>query len=94
MEMDVYTNSPVKAMIVRIGTRRKDPRIMTQQKAELILDSLFAAEPRLWKEYGTYFAATTVPSSVPGKEDWIEFRVMESDRLHIEMVKSLGKYLK
>lgn len=70
-------------------------RLQTQQRAEVVLNSLFRVSPELAKDYGTYFAATTVPVSSSEKDiNWIEFRFIPSERLHIEVLKSLKKYVR
>lgn len=70
--------------------KRKD----AQQKADLILQTLFRGTPALAKEYGPLFSATSIPGS--SSEDdaaWIEFRFMPSELLHIEALQSLKKYV-
>jgi hypothetical protein len=65
-----------------------------QQKADLILQSLFRGTPGLAKEYGPLFSATSIPGN-SGEDDaaWIEFRFMPSELLHIEALQSLKKYV-
>jgi len=65
-----------------------------QQRAWLILNALYAAEPQLEKEYGTYFAPTALPVQGALKENnWIEFRIVPTERLHIEVLQRFEKYM-
>jgi len=70
----------------------KRQRNETQRKAEFILYSLFTMEPNLEMKYGTYFAAAVVPVEPHKGANWVEFRIIPSEHLHIEMMKSVGKY--
>lgn len=73
----------------------KRRRVDQQSKSIFILDSLYKAEPKLAIEYGRYFAATVIPASpVQRERNWIEFRIITSERLHIKMIKRLGKHLR
>jgi hypothetical protein len=68
--------------------------LQTQQQAWLLLNSLYAVEPRLESEYGAYFVATALPVQGAHEEnDWIEFRIVPSDRLHIEVLQKFEKYM-
>jgi len=66
-------------------------RTERQQIAESILNSLYKVEPGLLKYYGT-FTATTIPIPPNQKDNWVEFRIVPSEHLHIELMKSLNKY--
>lgn len=70
----------------------KRQRNEMQHKAELILYSLYKVEPNLEREYGIYFAAAAVPVEQLKRDNWVEFRIIPSEHLHIEMIKSLEKY--
>ena len=71
----------------------KEMRAKMQERAGLILSSLFALEPQLEKSYGDYFAATALSVGAGVKEtDWIEFRIVPTERLHIDVLLRLGKY--
>ena len=71
----------------------KEMRSKMHERAGLILSSLFALEPELEKTYGAYFAATALSVGAGVKEtDWIEFRIVPTERLHIEVLLRLGKY--
>jgi hypothetical protein len=69
-------------------------RFQLQGRALLILNSLYAAEPALEKQYGKYFAATSLPLDGPPKEAaWIEFRIIPAERFHIILLQRLEKYM-
>jgi hypothetical protein len=63
-----------------------------QRVSELILYSLFKVEPELERKFGIYFAATVIPVLPHKKTNWVEFRILPSEHLHVEMIKSLEKY--
>jgi hypothetical protein len=75
--------------------QNKNLRSQVQENARFILDSLYAALPELEKKYGSYFTYAPVPLP-PGADireaNWIEFRIVPTERLHIEFLKRLGKY--
>lgn len=66
-------------------------RTERQHIAESILNSLYKVEPGLLKYYGV-FTATTIPIPSNQKDNWVEFRIVPSEHLHIELMKSLNKY--
>lgn len=66
-------------------------RLTGQYIAESIVDSMYKVEPALQKHYGI-FAPTAVPDEPDKKYNWVEFRIVPSERVHIEMMKSLNKY--
>lgn len=68
-------------------------RIKVQRMVGLIQDALLQAEPELGRKYSTYFAATaqpTTPHELTSKE--MEFRIIPSELLHIEVLQKLVKY--
>lgn len=68
-------------------------RMEAQRMIGLIQDALFQAEPELGRKYSTYFAAAaqpTTPHERTGEE--MEFRVIPSEQLHIEVLQKLVKY--
>ncbi len=68
-------------------------RVLSQRQAEAILTSLFRVSPELQKEYGAYFAASALPAMPADKEgNLVEFRLLPSERLHIDVLRSLQKY--
>ncbi len=72
----------------------RDIRHDTQDKAELILDTLYMVEPELEMKYGTYFEATAIPVySAETDTDWVIFRIIPSEQLHIGVLQKLEKYI-
>ena len=72
----------------------KQKRKEMRERAGLVLNSLYNEEPELETEYSRYFAATVISADVPEyQQDWIEFRVVPSRRLHVEVIQRLQKYL-
>jgi hypothetical protein len=70
--------------------KRKDMR----NRAGLVLNSLYNEEPELEMKYSKYFAASVISADIPEyQSDWIEFRVVPSRQLHIEVIQRLQKYL-
>ncbi len=65
-------------------------RIRGQHIAGSIMDSMYTVEPALMKYYGI-FAPTAQPDK-PGAKNWVEFRIVPSERVHVEMMESLNKY--
>jgi hypothetical protein len=71
----------------------RELRSRMQERAALILQSLYAIEPALEKNYGTYFTAAAMPVNATIEEtNWIEFRIVPTERLHIEVLQRLEKY--
>ena len=71
----------------------KELRSEGRRMAALILNDLYAAAPVLEKQYGKYFAVTSLPADAPSREPgWIEFRLIPTERLHIEVLQRLEKY--
>lgn len=70
-------------------------RTVTMERAGLVLNSLYAAEPALERQFWMYFAATAVPLDPKARDvDWIEFRIVPTERLHIEVLQRLEKYVR
>ncbi len=68
--------------------------LQSQQTAWLILNSLYAEEPLIEKQYGAYFTAAALPVSGPFDESRrVEFRIVPTDRLHIEVLQRFEKYM-
>jgi len=68
-------------------------RYQLQERASLVLDLLYAAVPDLEKKFGEYFAVTAVPErTLREKFGWVEFRMVPTERLHIEVIERLEKY--
>jgi hypothetical protein len=72
----------------------RQARFATQDRATLILNSLFASAPRLEKDYTRFFTATAIPilESPKKGEPGVEFRIIPTERLHIEMLERLEGY--
>lgn len=63
-----------------------------QHTAETILNSLYRAEPQL-TDYVIYFAAVSVPVIIKDELGWVEFKIVPSEQLHIDVLQSLEKYV-
>ena len=73
----------------------KKRKLQAQLRADLIVNSLYRVSPELEREYGKYFTTTAVLEDSPEKGiDWIEFRFIPTERLHIEVLQSLKKYVR
>ncbi len=97
---DEYTRSHVGVILVGSGyepdpdiPRNKVIRQQAQHRAEVVMDRMLSSDTRLAREFGTFFVAAAVPASVPGKgSDRIEFRIIPSEMLHVEVLQRLTKY--
>jgi hypothetical protein len=69
-------------------------RFEVQDKAVLILNSLFMSEPRLERDYTIFFTATAIPTLEPLKKEnsAVEFRIVPTERLHIDIIDRLHEY--
>jgi hypothetical protein len=68
-------------------------RMMVARMVAFIQDALFKLEPGLGKGYPTYFAAAVRPMNPrEGNIDIVEFRIISSEYLHIEVLEKLEKY--
>jgi hypothetical protein len=74
--------------------RNRQARFAVQDSAVLILNSLFAAEPKLEKKYTAFFTATAIPAVEPPGDggNAVEFRIVPTERLHIEVLERLERY--
>jgi len=71
----------------------KELRFEGQKMTAYILNTLYAAEPVLEKQYGKYFAVTAISAGPPVQEPkLIEFRMIPSERLHIQVLERLEQY--
>lgn len=72
----------------------RQARFAVQDSAVLILNSLFTAGPRLEKDYRTFFTATAIPAIEPPGErgSAVEFRIIPTERLHIDILDRLHNY--
>jgi hypothetical protein len=57
-----------------------------------IQDALFLEEPELGKEYASYFMSATGPIDASGASDEVDFIIVPSEFLHIEVLEKLEKY--
>lgn len=70
----------------------KELRFMAQERAVVILNALFSAEPKL-ENYAQYFAPSALPVTGSEKElALIEFRIIPTEQLHIEVLQRLEQY--
>ena len=97
-ELDI--RSRISLILISINFRHtKDTklnhelRLQIQERAALILNLLYAAEPELENKFGESFAVTAMPSSATGeKSTWVEFRMVPTERLHIDVLERLEEY--
>jgi len=66
-------------------------RIRGLRIADSIVESMYSVSPALMKHYGM-LAPTAVPDKPSAKYNWVEFRIVPSERVHVEMMESLNKY--
>jgi hypothetical protein len=88
--------------LIIVGTRlpisqdlklNKERRHDMLYSSELVLNALYKAEPALERNYSAYFAITVFQVDGTEKEtNWIEFRIIPTEQLHIEVLRRLGKY--
>ncbi len=68
-------------------------RARVQQMVGIIQDALFQLEPELGMRYAPYFVGAAQPASPQEKKsDVVEFRIVPSEFLHIEVLEKLEKY--
>ncbi|MEJ2684374.1 MAG: hypothetical protein P8Z71_08265 [Candidatus Sulfobium sp.] len=83
-----------KFRISRDRGLNRSMRSRMQQLADMVLNALYTADPRLERYYGGYFAASALPVNArSGEEGWIEFRIVPTERMHIEVLQRLEKYV-
>ncbi|MDA8433646.1 MAG: hypothetical protein M0Z60_11900 [Nitrospiraceae bacterium] len=69
-------------------------RLASEARAEKVLEALYNAEPLLQGRYAPYFASASMPAAPgTGEENRIEFRIVPSEQLHIEVLQRLRKYV-
>jgi hypothetical protein len=70
-----------------------EKKFQVHERAELILNSLFKVSPELDRNYNAFFAVTVVSGEfLKGEAEWVEFRFIPTERLHVEVLQSLKKY--
>ncbi|HEY6010394.1 MAG TPA: hypothetical protein VIX18_02905 [Nitrospirota bacterium] len=68
-------------------------RVKAQRMTGTLQDALFFEEPELGRKYGAYFAAAAQPTNPRDpNRDLVEFRIIPSEFLHIEVLEKLEKY--
>ena len=68
-------------------------RVKAQRMTGLLQDALFFEVPELGRKYGAYFAAAAQPANPrDANHDLVEFRIIPSEFLHIEVLEKLEKY--
>jgi len=68
-------------------------RVKAQRMVGFIQDALFQLEPGLGIRYATYFADAAQPTDPQEKKsEVVEFRIVPSEFLHIEVLEKLEKY--
>lgn len=68
-------------------------RKKVQHMVGMVQDALFEAEPELRAVYGPYFVVAAQPAPLREREsDVLEFRIVPSELLHIEVLQKLMKY--
>jgi hypothetical protein len=91
--LDFISISP-RAALGSGPVENKARRLKAQAYAEDLLDGLFASVPELQRDYAIYFEASAVSVYSAGDdEDWVEFRLAPSDRLHIDVLERVRKYV-
>jgi len=69
-------------------------RANAQLAMGLMQDALFQSEPELGRKYAAYFAAAALPAGLhETNADMVEFRIVSSELLHIEVMQKLMKYM-
>ncbi len=69
-------------------------KAQTEHAAHEILRSLYRAEPALGKNYPDYFTAAAIPVLDESKVGWVEFRIIASEQMHIDLLMKLEKYVR
>lgn len=68
-------------------------RLAMQHMSERVLDSLYKCEPELGRDYDIYFGAVSM-SVAPAEAGWVEFKVVSSEQIHIDVLLRLEKYVR
>jgi hypothetical protein len=101
---DRETRSNIKVILVSTMARvsddpalvknNKNMRHDAQLRAEGVLNALYATEPELETTYGLFFESNAMPVYSPMIDtDWVNFRIIPSERIHIEVLQKLQKYI-
>ncbi len=88
-DMKGYIDFVLVSLRLPPGENRSD----VQERAELLLNSLYKVSPELYKDYRALLAVTVVSGNFSKSElEWVEFRFVPTERLHMEVLQSLRKY--
>ncbi len=75
------------------SSRNRRVRHNMQDVSEEVLNAIYTAEPILETRYGSFFEATAMPVKASESADWVAFRIISSEMLHIEVFRRLNKYV-
>lgn len=82
----VSTRTPISGL-------GREPVLQLEDISRTILSALYESEPKLEREFSKYFASTNLKVDSKIKElNWIEFKIIPSEQLHIEFLQRLMKY--
>jgi hypothetical protein len=80
-------------LVSTLSTIAMAERAKAQRMTGTLQDALFSAEPELGRKYGAYFVAAAQPTNPHDvNRDLVEFRIIPSEFLHIEVLEKLEKY--
>jgi hypothetical protein len=80
-------------MVPALSALAMAERSKAQRMTGSLQDALFLAEPELGRKYGAYFVAAAQPTNPhDANRDQVEFRIIPSEFLHIEVLEKLEKY--
>jgi hypothetical protein len=97
---DDHTRSEISQVLIigrypSYGVTRETyvERVKVQRMVGFIQDALFQLEPELGIRYETYFEGAAQPTNPQEKKsEVVEFRIVPSEFLHIEVLEKLEKY--
>lgn len=74
----------------KMSERRRE----MQERSELVLNALYDEEPELERDFSTRFSTGSMVSDISeDRANWVEFRFIHSQLLHIEVLKRFQKYI-
>ena len=83
----------VREGITTLDLENAADRMKVERMVGLVQDALFRAEPELGIRYSTYFTVAAQPTNPhEGNKEVVEFRIIPSEFLHIEVLEKLEKY--
>ncbi len=93
---DIRKHISIILVIVRTPASNnidEQQQLQLQEMAGQILKKLYESEPKIEKEFNRYFGSTVFTTDSKIKEpNLIEFRIVPSEQLHIEVLQKLMKY--